>query len=190
MTSRNEAHGFISAFETDFLLFLFQNRHHCSDAVASVCCRWPEARWLRWSDAADGAQVAWLSLVRAERAARTYARCEEVRRKARKEQELRVLCVECVRIKEHIADASKPPLLIFPEGTCVNNDYCVMFKKGVRFSLFILLHPFDNLSFFFARRRLRSKAHRCFLSPSNTSRGKKRLPHNKKVFFFLLLLLQ
>jgi glycerol-3-phosphate O-acyltransferase 3/4 len=33
-------------------------------------------------------------------------------------------------IKAHIADAANDPLIIFPEGTCVNNNYCVMFKKG------------------------------------------------------------
>ena len=26
--------------------------------------------------------------------------------------------------------AAGVPLLIFPEGTCVNNEYCVMFKRG------------------------------------------------------------
>ena len=26
--------------------------------------------------------------------------------------------------------ADSTPLLIFPEGTCVNNEYCVMFKRG------------------------------------------------------------
>lgn len=35
------------------------------------------------------------------------------------------------RIYDHINDLSNPPLLIFPEGVCVNNEYCVMFKKGV-----------------------------------------------------------
>jgi glycerol-3-phosphate O-acyltransferase 3/4 len=35
-----------------------------------------------------------------------------------------------VRIKSHIADPSNNRLLIFPEGTCVNNEYCVQFKKG------------------------------------------------------------
>ncbi|KAL9655290.1 hypothetical protein ABK040_009063 [Willaertia magna] len=35
------------------------------------------------------------------------------------------------RIQEHINDVSNPPLLIFPEGVCVNNEYCVLFKKGV-----------------------------------------------------------
>ena len=34
------------------------------------------------------------------------------------------------KIKEHIADVTKPPLLVFPEGTCVNNEYAIMFKRG------------------------------------------------------------
>ena len=34
------------------------------------------------------------------------------------------------RIRAHAADTSKPPLLVFPEGTCVNNEYVVMFKRG------------------------------------------------------------
>jgi len=34
------------------------------------------------------------------------------------------------RIEEHIADSNKPRLLIFPEGTCVNNEYIIQFKKG------------------------------------------------------------
>eukprot|EP00770_Monocercomonoides_exilis_P002691 MONOS_2674.1-p1 / transcript=MONOS_2674.1 / gene=MONOS_2674 / organism=Monocercomonoides_exilis_PA203 / gene_product=glycerol-3-phosphate O-acyltransferase [EC:2.3.1.15] / transcript_product=glycerol-3-phosphate O-acyltransferase [EC:2.3.1.15] / location=Mono_scaffold00056:82044-83961(-) / protein_length=431 / sequence_SO=supercontig / SO=protein_coding / is_pseudo=false len=34
------------------------------------------------------------------------------------------------RIKDHINDPTKSRLLIFPEGTCVNNKYCIMFKKG------------------------------------------------------------
>ncbi|PRP88757.1 malate dehydrogenase [Planoprotostelium fungivorum] len=33
-------------------------------------------------------------------------------------------------IKEHVHNDEKLPLLLFPEGTCVNNEYCVMFKKG------------------------------------------------------------
>jgi len=33
-------------------------------------------------------------------------------------------------IREHVYDDNKLPLLLFPEGTCVNNEYCVMFKKG------------------------------------------------------------
>ena len=38
------------------------------------------------------------------------------------------------RIKSHIGDARTPRLIIFPEGTCVNNEYCIQFKKGA-FSL-------------------------------------------------------
>ncbi|PSC73996.1 glycerol-3-phosphate acyltransferase 3-like [Micractinium conductrix] len=34
------------------------------------------------------------------------------------------------RMKEHVHSADSTPLLIFPEGTCVNNEYCVMFKRG------------------------------------------------------------
>ena len=35
------------------------------------------------------------------------------------------------RIQAHVSDTKdKSPLLIFPEGTCVNNEYTVMFKKG------------------------------------------------------------
>lgn len=34
------------------------------------------------------------------------------------------------RMREHVHTAGNTPLLIFPEGTCVNNDYCVMFKRG------------------------------------------------------------
>ena len=34
------------------------------------------------------------------------------------------------RMRAHVAAADASPLLIFPEGTCVNNRYCVMFKRG------------------------------------------------------------
>ena len=34
------------------------------------------------------------------------------------------------RLREHVASDDRLPLLIFPEGTCVNNEYCVMFKRG------------------------------------------------------------
>lgn len=34
------------------------------------------------------------------------------------------------KMKQHIAQIDSTGLLIFPEGTCVNNEYCVMFKKG------------------------------------------------------------
>jgi glycerol-3-phosphate O-acyltransferase 3/4 len=34
------------------------------------------------------------------------------------------------KMKAHIMKEGGTPLLIFPEGTCVNNEYCVMFKRG------------------------------------------------------------
>ncbi|KAI0511488.1 hypothetical protein KFK09_012118 [Dendrobium nobile] len=34
------------------------------------------------------------------------------------------------KLREHTQGADNNPLLIFPEGTCVNNQYTVMFKKG------------------------------------------------------------
>ncbi|GAB4822962.1 hypothetical protein N2152v2_010008 [Parachlorella kessleri] len=34
------------------------------------------------------------------------------------------------RMKAHVRNPDSAPLLIFPEGTCVNNEYCVMFKRG------------------------------------------------------------
>uniref|UniRef100_A0A672NUJ4 Glycerol-3-phosphate acyltransferase 3 n=1 Tax=Sinocyclocheilus grahami TaxID=75366 RepID=A0A672NUJ4_SINGR len=34
------------------------------------------------------------------------------------------------RLKDHIDDKTKLPILIFPEGTCINNTSVMMFKKG------------------------------------------------------------
>ncbi|KAL5721065.1 glycerol-3-phosphate 1-O-acyltransferase [Ranunculus cassubicifolius] len=34
------------------------------------------------------------------------------------------------KMREHVVKADNNPLLLFPEGTCVNNRYTVMFKKG------------------------------------------------------------
>jgi len=56
----------------------------------------------------------------------------------RNEQKERLLVAK--RIREHISDVSRPPLLIFPEGTCVNNEYAVMFKKGA-FEIGADVHP-------------------------------------------------
>ncbi|KAJ6310933.1 hypothetical protein OIU76_015619 [Salix suchowensis] len=36
------------------------------------------------------------------------------------------------KLRDHVQGADNNPLLIFPEGTCVNNHYTVMFKKGAR----------------------------------------------------------
>jgi len=40
----------------------------------------------------------------------------------------RLLVVQ--RMREHVEDPAKNPILIFPEGTCVNNTSVMMFKKG------------------------------------------------------------
>uniref|UniRef100_A0A8C3M635 Uncharacterized protein n=1 Tax=Geospiza parvula TaxID=87175 RepID=A0A8C3M635_GEOPR len=45
-----------------------------------------------------------------------------------------------VRKKEHIADKAKLPILIFPEGTCINNTSVMMFKKG-SFEVGGTIHP-------------------------------------------------
>lgn len=34
------------------------------------------------------------------------------------------------RLKAHVEDPSKMPILIFPEGTCINNTSVMQFKKG------------------------------------------------------------
>ncbi|KAM9841677.1 glycerol-3-phosphate acyltransferase 4-like [Aulostomus maculatus] len=34
------------------------------------------------------------------------------------------------RLCDHVADKTKHPILIFPEGTCINNTSVMMFKKG------------------------------------------------------------
>ncbi|XP_055327505.1 glycerol-3-phosphate acyltransferase 4-like [Paramacrobiotus metropolitanus] len=44
------------------------------------------------------------------------------------------------RMHEHILDPSKPPILIFPEGACVNNTSVMMFKKG-SFEVDALVYP-------------------------------------------------
>jgi len=44
------------------------------------------------------------------------------------------------KIKEHIQNSNNNPLLIFPEGVCVNNEYCVMFKKGA-FEIGAVVYP-------------------------------------------------
>ncbi|KAG2445308.1 hypothetical protein HYH02_008774 [Chlamydomonas schloesseri] len=38
--------------------------------------------------------------------------------------------VVATRMREHVNNPDGIPLLIFPEGTCVNNEYTVMFKRG------------------------------------------------------------
>lgn len=44
--------------------------------------------------------------------------------------ELRDRSAVTKRMREHILDGQKLPILIFPEGTCINNSAVMMFKKG------------------------------------------------------------
>lgn len=43
-------------------------------------------------------------------------------------------------LRDHVADGSKEPMLVFPEGTCTNSQYCIMFKKG-SFELGATVYP-------------------------------------------------
>uniref|UniRef100_A0A8C5G2I1 Phospholipid/glycerol acyltransferase domain-containing protein n=1 Tax=Gouania willdenowi TaxID=441366 RepID=A0A8C5G2I1_GOUWI len=44
------------------------------------------------------------------------------------------------RLRDHVAERTKLPILIFPEGTCVNNTSVMMFKKG-SFEIGGTIHP-------------------------------------------------
>lgn len=44
------------------------------------------------------------------------------------------------RLRAHVADKTKLPILIFPEGTCINNTSVMMFKKG-SFEIGGTIHP-------------------------------------------------
>lgn len=43
-------------------------------------------------------------------------------------------------MRDHVHEPSRSPLLIFPEGTCVNNEYTVLFHKGA-FDLGVAVAP-------------------------------------------------
>ncbi|KAK9755640.1 hypothetical protein RND81_01G040300 [Saponaria officinalis] len=47
----------------------------------------------------------------------------------RSEEKDRVIVAK--KLREHVHGSDNSPLLIFPEGTCVNNEYIIMFKNGV-----------------------------------------------------------
>lgn len=47
-----------------------------------------------------------------------------------------VLC----RLKKHVSDPANPPILIFPEGTCINNTSVMQFKKG-SFEVDTVIYP-------------------------------------------------
>jgi len=44
------------------------------------------------------------------------------------------------RLQEHVDDTTKWPILIFPEGTCINNTSVMMFKKG-SFEIGSVIYP-------------------------------------------------
>ncbi|XP_049820102.1 glycerol-3-phosphate acyltransferase 3 isoform X3 [Aethina tumida] len=44
------------------------------------------------------------------------------------------------RLKEHVSDPRNPPILIFPEGTCINNTSVMQFKKG-SFEVGSIIYP-------------------------------------------------
>ncbi|KAH7728708.1 CRE-ACL-5 protein [Aphelenchoides avenae] len=51
------------------------------------------------------------------------------------------------RLKEHVDDPSKLPILIFPEGTCINNTSVMLFKKGsfeVSDTVYPIAMKYDN----------------------------------------------
>ena len=46
-----------------------------------------------------------------------------------------------LRLREHVQDPDKLPILIFPEGTCINNTSVMQFKKGsFEVNLYIIAH--------------------------------------------------
>ncbi|GMR46259.1 hypothetical protein PMAYCL1PPCAC_16454, partial [Pristionchus mayeri] len=44
------------------------------------------------------------------------------------------------RMREHVGDPSKLPIIIFPEGTCINNTSVMLFKKG-SFEISATIYP-------------------------------------------------
>ncbi|KAL7080267.1 hypothetical protein ACQ4LE_000745 [Meloidogyne hapla] len=44
------------------------------------------------------------------------------------------------KLQEHVKDPTKMPILIFPEGTCINNTSVMLFKKG-SFEVSSVVHP-------------------------------------------------
>nr|CAH7723038.1 unnamed protein product [Callosobruchus chinensis] len=44
------------------------------------------------------------------------------------------------RLKEHVSNPANPPILIFPEGTCINNTSVMQFKKG-SFEVGSIIYP-------------------------------------------------
>jgi len=45
------------------------------------------------------------------------------------------------RIQNHVDTPDSPPVLIFPEGTCINNTSVMQFKKGGSFEMSTVIYP-------------------------------------------------
>ncbi|XP_014241068.1 glycerol-3-phosphate acyltransferase 4 [Cimex lectularius] len=45
-----------------------------------------------------------------------------------------------LRLKQHVSEENNPPILIFPEGTCINNTSVMQFKKG-SFEVGCVIYP-------------------------------------------------
>lgn len=45
-------------------------------------------------------------------------------------EEIRDRKLVTLRLREHVNTKTKPPVLIFPEGTCINNSAVMLFRKG------------------------------------------------------------
>ena len=54
--------------------------------------------------------------------------------------EMRDRAIVSKKLSEHAKDPTRNPLLVFPEGTCVNNEHVIQFKKGV-FELGVPIAP-------------------------------------------------
>ena len=54
--------------------------------------------------------------------------------------EMRDRAIVSKKLSEHAKDPNLNPLLVFPEGTCVNNEHVIQFKKGV-FELGVPIAP-------------------------------------------------
>lgn len=57
------------------------------------------------------------------------------------------------RLREHVSNPINPPILVFPEGTCINNTSVMQFKKG-SFEVGSVIYPVAikvNKYFFFLK---------------------------------------
>lgn len=73
-----------------------------------------------------------------------------------------------IKLKDHVANVKNTPMLIFPEGTCVNNKFTVLFQKG-SFELDCLICPVaikfrrNLMDPYWNRRKHNFTEHLCYL---------------------------